>query len=92
MKTQHTPGPWHHDEYGFISAGPKVIGEAFLYELNDDERDEYLPCEANARLIAAAPELLDVLEELYTGLVMEGIAYRRAMIKAKTLIDKLNDQ
>jgi hypothetical protein len=68
MKQQHTPGPWHHDEYGFISAGPKVIGEAFLYELNDDERDEYLPCEANARLMAAAPELLEFVEGVAEGL------------------------
>ena len=89
MKTQHTPGPWHHEHYGHICAGPNVIGEVYKFELNDKQRDEYLPWEANAELIAAAPELLDTLRELYAGLVMEGVACYGAMKKAKTLIDKL---
>lgn len=60
MKQQHTPGPWHHDEYGHICAGPQIIGKAYQFELDDSDHDE-LPCIPNARLLAAAPELLTAL-------------------------------
>ena len=93
MNTQHTPGPWHHDDYGHICAGPNVIGEVYTFELNDKQRDEYLPWEANAKLIAAAPELLDALQELsLAGLAMKSIPFYRALRKAHKLIAKLNDE
>lgn len=62
MKNKHTPGPWHHDEYGHICAGPQIIGKAYQFELDDSDHDE-LPCIPNARLMAAAPELLEILKE-----------------------------
>ncbi len=50
----HTPGPWsYHD----ASIEPQILGvngETVVYELNTNEHD--------ARLIAAAPELLEALE------------------------------
>lgn len=57
METKHTPGPWCLDDDGF------VYGEGFIVsdphsspDIDPDER------EANARLIAAAPELLAALQ------------------------------
>ena len=65
-KTQtHTPGPWHvNDETGWISAGRYAHRNVCLIadDLGDsDEREQGL---ANARLIAAAPDLLKALEAI----------------------------
>jgi hypothetical protein len=55
--TNHTPGPWN------------IVSTATYFEINDSEKFPILringgmtPIEANARLIAAAPELLEPLE------------------------------
>ena len=63
MKDKHTPGPWHHDEYGHICAGPQIIGKAYQFELDDSDHDE-LPCIPNARLMAAAPEMYELMPKL----------------------------
>lgn len=61
MHSKHTPGPWDVDEgdkstiYELDAANP--IAEVF----SDRSAEEN---EANARLIAAAPELLDALTAL----------------------------
>ncbi len=64
--TQHTPGPW---EYTKVPDLPRVrerkSGQGFL--IANCENSSWLPKDetvANARLIAAAPELLTALEEL----------------------------
>lgn len=60
--SKHTPGPWWLDDDGFIASGNgdtyETIADPHCSDLDIDER------EANARLIAAAPELLEALEEL----------------------------
>ncbi len=65
--SKHTPGPWHHDEYGHICAGPQIIGIAYQFELDDSDYDE-LPCIPNARLMAAAPELLEFVRYVAKGI------------------------
>jgi hypothetical protein len=65
MKTNHTPGPWKYDDCNSITAGEcDAVGVCILEPLPDfwagavdchPEGEEY---EANARLIAAAPDLL----------------------------------
>lgn len=62
--TQHTPGPWHCHGDGWITSDsvPRVACVADddvlegAVEVSDAQRD------ADARLIAAAPELLSALE------------------------------
>jgi hypothetical protein len=61
----HTPGPWevskplHHFDYTVINPkGDAEIGDWLVAGVR---------WEANARLIAAAPELLEVLEDLIEG-------------------------
>ena len=55
----HTPGPWRLDS-PYVSAPSgehrKIVADCDQY-FSDDE------CEANTRLIAAAPELLAALEQ-----------------------------
>ncbi len=58
--SKHTPGPWRvvhktrvetaDDRFTIASAGPTAFSPSYLSE-----------CEANAALIAAAPDLLDML-------------------------------
>ena len=65
MSTQkHTAGPWemHTDAHGrgLIYAESRWL--ATTWRANGEGNDaSYLPSEANARLIAAAPELLEAL-------------------------------
>ena len=61
--SKHTPGPWHHDEYGHICAGPQIIGIAYQFELDDSDYDE-LPCIPNAKLLAAAPEMFEFIRKV----------------------------
>jgi hypothetical protein len=65
MTSKHTPGPWEIDREvrTSINMGAKHIALVNFYNSPDAERnvsgEEH---EANVRLIAAAPELLDALE------------------------------
>jgi hypothetical protein len=66
---QHTPGPWsvYHSVYGPVIDTADGIPVAKLHHANvgpdqfSDENDTW-PNEANARLIAAAPDMLAALE------------------------------
>lgn len=72
--SRHTPGPWLREGntvYALMHAGWRKGGEQFKNrfsayvqadrECSDDEH------EANARLIAAAPELLEALRDMLAG-------------------------
>lgn len=56
---QHTPGPWsYHGGFGqCVKAGLNVVAECRKPPLNPAE------CEANAKLIAAAPDMLEALRD-----------------------------
>jgi len=65
----HTPGPWHwSDRYPMVSSGEKtwsLIGEDGYGILSCDgveNSPQGLNDEANARLIAAAPDLLEAIQ------------------------------
>jgi len=74
IKHTHTPGPWISDDvepsdlYRYVlansssPAGFRVLAELYLSDNWDDFRKEQ---EANARLMAASPDLLDALREIY---------------------------
>lgn len=66
-ETKHTPGPWSVRFDFVVQAtsfdGGRLVPVAQPYGVNSDGTDLF----ANARLIAAAPELLDALQ----GLVKE---------------------
>ena len=59
--SEHTPGPWSIAGRGYTIFGPDdaVVISSFDAE-TEEEEERYL---ANARLIAAAPDLLAALEE-----------------------------
>ena len=60
--TQHTPGPWEADDEDIFGQDNKLVAR-IAYECN---AHSLLTPEdhANARLIAAAPQLLEALERL----------------------------
>ena len=76
MTTQHTPGPWRAEtnrspltitrELDHLPAAQgghrqfRDIAEVYVEDKGDGAPEDY----ANARLIAAAPELLEALKEL----------------------------
>jgi hypothetical protein len=81
--SKHTPGPWISDDVGpsdirryvvansSSSAGFRVIAELYLSDTWDDFRKE---AEANARLIASAPDLLEALEMALDELMDAGFS------------------
>jgi hypothetical protein len=72
MKTKHTQGPWRAEKWDYSQCPNKLMVQTDkdavceildLWCMNErtEERD------ANARLIAAAPEMLEALKELATA-------------------------
>ena len=80
MTTKHTPGPWYADKRGNIWRRPPhqlyenggiVAGDKPLAIVERGWIGEELlgyPVEANARLIAAAPDLLEALQS-FSGFI-----------------------
>ena len=87
----HTPGPWSVEAiYALLRFGRKSGGSW------DDigEEHEFFPDEDDANLIAAAPELLEALEEIVASNPSIAInssgwmEYVRAIEKARSAIGK----
>jgi len=88
--SKHTPGPWeikrHYDSgYKNISAQKHTALAQVVWCMEDEDRSP--ECEANAHLIAAAPELLEALERVKaTGVFLGAIPQEMmdaAIAKAK---------
>lgn len=65
--TKHTPGPWHAASIRIYTADNREIGVA----TKADPKERYKANE-NARLIAAAPELLEALDDLVLACELPG--------------------
>jgi hypothetical protein len=83
MKKEHTPGPWKLAGPTTISNADEtiVIGYAHNYKTPRVQTD------ANARLIAAAPELLEALKDAVCALQCSGKDWP-AETKARAAIAK----
>ena len=81
----HTPGPWHYKKDGFrISIGNQSTRHDYLahnYTVSTIDGNS-LQSEANARLIAAAPDLLEAAKEAL-HLAERGVAERLRYAIAK---------
>ena len=77
MSARHTPGPWflEPDTEPMNEHNPFDDGERgwFIMYQNGDQKGvvTYVPEGRQAHLIAAAPELLDILEQLMPGISLE---------------------
>jgi hypothetical protein len=65
MTTKWTPGPWHTDSAGFIYSEDRKIGKSEVAQtgLGSDGNGRVGIMLSNARLIAAAPEMAELLAE-----------------------------
>lgn len=75
-EAKHTPGPWAHiNPDGFTVRHPQVYSDTGpvcnATWLGDGRIDEL---RANARLISAAPEMLDALQEIVAAADGSGLA------------------
>lgn len=92
--SKHTPGPWIGAGPSFGDPLPRYINEIVTVDENDDGFAEticrlpfdYLDAEneANALLIAAAPDLLDALQSLVNHLTDDDYEIARAAIAKAT--------
>lgn len=62
----HTPGPWEADHYGHVTAITKLGNKRQIADVRQPE---------NARLIAAAPDLLEALQIADEIMDVEGACY-----------------
>lgn len=93
--SKHTPGPWKVTDDGCIYFKDGFIGEA--YQFNPGlygEKQEDAPMMANAKLIAAAPEMLEALKDLLQyghigGLFHMRDSYYKARKQATNLVAKI---
>lgn len=66
MGTKHTPGPWREGSHRTIESANGTICEVYSH-MGIAEAD------ANQHLIAAAPELLEALDQAANGRYLDGI-------------------
>ena len=99
--SKHTPGPWVHDTRGYRHADVKAADGrniACTWGVNNQPKTKDA-CEAqkqiaraNARLIAAAPELLEALKAIVKSLADQDdegmIEHAQQMIDARAAIAK----
>lgn len=85
-KTKHTPSQWYSDEkdeqFVIVRTDNKIIYCIEDYEVNEEDR-------ANARLIAAAPELLEACKSLLHDLKSDPyVLTPKTINKARSAINK----
>ena len=84
---KHTPAPWElkiTDRFAYIDKGNFEIAEL---EVGYFDKETELELRANAKLIAAAPELLEALVEMEAFGTRQGW-HHVAIEKARAAIDK----
>lgn len=64
MKSKYTPGPWKVDKVFSLIMGPRGEEIAAIHSGTTENQPNIETCNYNARLIAAAPEMLELLKIL----------------------------
>jgi hypothetical protein len=83
---KHSPGPWRNDKYHILDDANNTVALIGYYV--DGTGDDVLESDANASLIAAAPEMLAALEAAKRTLWFEGKWRTDALVKVQAAIDK----
>jgi hypothetical protein len=69
-----TPGPWAGKDVGICRQDRAGLQLGFIMTHDENRVAE---CEANAHLIAAAPDLLEALQDILSGWKLSGWKYNR---------------
>ena len=84
----HTPGPWKVQEFSTQTYMISTFQNGLIAQ--------HVPGEANARLIAAAPELYEALKDLFEAVVIpEDISIEagvKARIQARDILAKVRGE
>lgn len=92
MSQKHTPGPWRYlRENGSPTTGQHMIAGAkpgYLAEVRDCGSEDV---EANARLIAAAPDMYEALKALYNSIDSCVELNPKVLFKARAAIAKADE-
>jgi len=92
MSARHTPGPWVVSDDGLVTGRDGRVRFAGTPSIDIFDASEWpselaTEAQANARLIAAAPDLLAALKELYGHAYGAGIpSMRQPMLNARAAI------
>lgn len=96
---KHTPGPWHYQKETIagtsIGSGFVVIAPPGGYSPNNDGFELWpVPREEDARLIAAAPKLLEALKRITEILIynIPSMVKSGDVIKAAVIIAEAEDK
>lgn len=87
-EAKHTKGPWLRDQYGQIKAGNQTIRVNGVSLPCGGKPDDFKEVEANSNLIAAAPELLEALQNLLNECGANGMSWTKATQNASAAIAK----
>lgn len=86
MPTEHTPGPWKRCERGdysdFDGNSVVIVGRNDCCRVAVVHHEGHEEDEANARLISAAPELIETLREI-VSLTKESVLPNPVQVHAK---------
>jgi hypothetical protein len=88
---KHTEGPWKVDgktELCITDDISRFIGSASIMGSDNNYAEAYEEAKANARLMAAAPDLLDALEAMIDSGEIAHCCSSPLVILAKKAIDK----
>lgn len=97
MKAKHTPGPWktYTTDQGLIDITAAGNDGTLTLAYMTGEDNIEINVEANAKLMAAAPDLLEALTSLYSKFKNDGIGssshYSPIMERAKAAIKKATE-
>ncbi|EOU9618880.1 hypothetical protein ACOJM8_000977 [Klebsiella aerogenes] len=92
-KFKGTPGPWNGKDVGVCNQDRVGLQLGFIMSFDDERVAE---CTANAQLIAAAPDLLEALQDMLSGWKyireqhgdLYGVGWDRSQNKAVEAINK----
>lgn len=89
--TQATPGPWkaHPIETSFGLPYTPVSAKTLIARVYSEDFEDYAQSEANARLIAAAPALLQALEWIIQDIPADVVEWDRRYESFEISIDAI---
>lgn len=82
QQAKFTPGPWIVEGLDILGAN----GNAAVAKVNSMLEPKSAEIQANARLIASAPELLSTLKGMYSGWLKSGLGRLK---QVETILDKV---